>query len=156
MGGFSLGRFLGSFFLGWLFNKRGAKISLLFSLVITLLGNILYSLNINKWTILGARFITGFGTGVLSVVRAGIAENTSKQDRAKYMAYSGATQFFAFSILPGATAALSHVHFSLGWLEINQYTSGGYLLVLLDIVACIVVAVSLHFQANEKGRNTHF
>jgi MFS family permease len=84
------------------FDKRGAKESLIGSLILSLIGNLLYSFSgiSNKWMILASRTIVGFGTGVLSVIRAYVGTVTTKEERTRFMAYTSVTQFLGFALMP--------------------------------------------------------
>lgn len=104
VGIYSAGRLAGSLGLGWWFNKRGAKEALIISLTIAVAGNFLYSLaNLfdSFVVLLMSRLVIGFGTGLLSVGRAFVAEVTTTKERTKYISYVTAVQFIGFAITPG-------------------------------------------------------
>jgi len=88
VGGFSVGRLVGGILFGWWFNRFGGKLALACCLLVSVIGNILYALGpvTNIYILILSRVITGFSTGILSVVRAVIAEMTTTEQRTKFMA----------------------------------------------------------------------
>jgi MFS family permease len=92
VGAFSVGRLIGGIGLGWLFNNIGTKKALFVALSLSIIGNILFSLAelTNIWVLLFSRALIGFGSGTLSVIRASLAEMSTKEERVKYMAIAGA------------------------------------------------------------------
>jgi len=141
VGAYSFGRLIGSVFFGWLYNRKGAKITLLCSLSLSIFGNLFYSLGslTNLWIIAFSRVLTGLATGVLSTARAFIAERTKPEERTRFMAYSNAVQFIGFSIMPGFDVVLSYIDFQIGTFSVNSYTSPGLMLVVMNIAILLSV-----------------
>ncbi len=100
---FSFGRLFGSIILGYWYNWRGPKEVIIVSLLLSIIGNVLYGFGYitSKWVVLVGRFLVGFGSGILSPVRAAIADITTKEKRVRFMALSNAVQFIGFAIVPG-------------------------------------------------------
>jgi len=143
VGGFSVGRLVGGVLFGWWFNRFGGKWALACCLFVSILGNILYALGpvTHIYALIASRIITGFSTGILSVVRAVVAEMTTTEQRTKFMALSSAVQFLGFAIVPGLGAALAQIDFSVGKVPVDQFTSPGYLLVIVNTVMLAIVVV---------------
>jgi len=85
-----------------LFSSLFSREVLLCSIFLSLVGNVLYSLgpHTGKWAVLISRVIVGFGSGVLTPIRAALAELTTKDQRTRFMAYCNAAQFVGL-VLPG-------------------------------------------------------
>jgi len=153
VGGFSVGRLVGGILLGYWFNKRGAKNVLFWCFAVSALANLLYSMADplhEKWIILGSRVVVGFGSGVLSVGRASIAEITTEKERTRFISYSTAVQFVGFSLMPGVAALLSFVDFSVGPFSVNKYTASGYLLFLMNVLVMALVWFLLDARPPQK------
>jgi len=141
--GYSVGRLFGSVVFGWWYNKRGGKEVLIFSLLISIFGNFAYSFAplTGWWIILVSRSVVGLGSGILSVVRACIADITTVEQRTRFMAYSSAVQFLGFAIVPGIAGVLTYIDFRVGSLDIDQFTSAGFLLALINFLMMIVIII---------------
>lgn len=59
----SAGSFLASPLFGWWADKRSTREVLLCTLVLMVIGNVMYSLAFNVWLLLAARFIVGIAAG---------------------------------------------------------------------------------------------
>lgn len=145
VGTYSAGRLIGSILLGWWYNKRGAKEVLIVSLVCSIIGNVMYSLSsvTNLWMIFISRTLVGFGTGILSVVRAFVAESTTKEQRLRFIAYSAAVQFIGFAVVPGGGALLTMIDFHIGSVPIDKFTSAGYVLAIVNLLIALLVLFRL-------------
>jgi len=139
VGAFSLGRLIGGFLLGFHFNKRGAKEALLTAIGVSIIGNLLFSIGMNKYLVLISRFIVGFGTGILTITRAGISASTSKNERSRYFAWAGAVQFIGFALVAGLAEPLSYVNFKVGHLKVDEFTSGGYILTITNLLLFFLI-----------------
>jgi len=119
------------------YNKRSAIEVLTFTLLVGVVANIMYSLSSlsGLYMLFASRVIIGFSTGfvalplspflffedlrslmtflpasgTLSVARAHVAAQTTKEERTKFMGYAGAFQFIGFSLMPGATSIFSTI-----------------------------------------------
>jgi len=122
------------------------------SLLISVIGNLLYSSGYvtNMWVIFFGRFLVGFGSGTLSPIRASIADATTKEQRVRFMALSNATQFLGFAIVPGFAGLLYLFDFQFGWLKIDQFTSAGLILALMNGLAIIAVFYFVPTNNNDQ------
>lgn len=133
---FSLGRLVGGIGLGWLYNNRGTRFALYSALIISIIGHSLYAVAqiSNVWMLLISRIFVGFGTGSLSVVRAIIAAETTKEQRVRFMAFAGAVQFIGFAVIPAVALILVFDEFHVFGLPINQFTMPAYILLFANLV----------------------
>lgn len=98
---YSAGQFIASPLMGWWANRRPVREVLIVSLILGVIGNILYCWAPNPWVILGARAIVGAGAGNVGVCRAYAAHATSGQERTAFMANLSAAQTIGFVLGPG-------------------------------------------------------
>jgi len=151
IGAYSGGRLVGSTVLGYLYNKLGINWTLQFALLLSLVGNGLYvvaSLFNSIWVLLLARLLTGFSTGTLSIVRAFVAERTTKEERTRWVSYSTAVQYIGFALVPGFGAFFANIDFKVGALPVNQYTAPGFVLFFCN---AMVVPAVYYFIPNHKN-----
>ncbi|PRP89052.1 Major Facilitator Superfamily (MFS) [Planoprotostelium fungivorum] len=152
IGSYSVGRLIGSTVLGYLYNKFGIQWTLQFALILSLGGNALYvfaALFNSIWVLLLARLLTGFSTGTLSIVRAFVAERTTKEERTRWVSYSTAVQYIGFALVPGFGAFFAHIDFTVGVLPVNQYTTPGFVLFFANAV---MVPAVYFFIPNHKNK----
>jgi len=151
---FSVGRLFGSTAFGYWYNWRGPREVMMASLVISFVGNVLYGTGYvtHKWVILLSRFLVGFGSGILSPVRAALADIATKQQLVRYMALANAIQFIGFAIMPGLAIVLTYINFSIGSMLINQCSSAGFILAILDVM----VLFGIYYFGASKNEHTHY
>ncbi|ELR21735.1 transporter, major facilitator subfamily protein [Acanthamoeba castellanii str. Neff] len=144
---FSVGRLVGAPVLGWwysvnhfLYNKRSALEVLTVALLIGVAGNIMFSFAAVSgiYVLLISRVIIGFSTGTLSVARAHIAAQTTKDERTRFMGYAGAVQFIGFGLMPGANIMFSNVDVNIGEMPLNSLTAPGFVIAVLNIIALVL------------------
>jgi len=112
------------------------------SIVISLIGNVLYAVGVNKWVILSSRVIVGVGTGVLTIVRACIAASTTKEERSRFISASACFAFIGFAVTPGVSFLLTKVDFNIKHeVAINQFTSAGWILAICNLLVLILVII---------------
>lgn len=104
---FSIGQFIAAPFMGRLSDRIGRKPVLAGSLVVSVLGNLMYAISPSAFWIGVSRFFAGFAAGNLSVARAYISEVTTPEKRTAAMGMIGAAFGLGFTIGPaiGAFAA---------------------------------------------------
>ncbi|ELK07648.1 Major facilitator superfamily domain-containing protein 8 [Pteropus alecto] len=105
---FSLGQMVTSPIFGLWSNHRPRKEPLIVSIVISVVANCLYAYvhipaSHNKYYMLIARGLAGFGAGNIAVVRSYIAGATSLQERTSSMANTSACQALGFILGPAST-----------------------------------------------------
>lgn len=141
---FSMGRFVSTIGLGYLSTRMSYKKVLGGSVAITVVGNLMYSFSyfFGPYFLLASRFITGFGAGTLSVIRAYVAHVTTPQERTSYMSILGAVQFLGFAIMPGAGSLLSFVpEFDIAGAPFDKYTLPGYVVGILSLGLLALILV---------------
>eukprot|EP01117_Protostelium_nocturnum_P012980 TRINITY_DN4807_c0_g1_i1.p1 TRINITY_DN4807_c0_g1~~TRINITY_DN4807_c0_g1_i1.p1 ORF type:complete len:489 (+),score=148.14 TRINITY_DN4807_c0_g1_i1:155-1621(+) len=150
IGAYSVGRLIGSTVLGWMYNKFGINWTMQFALTLSVIGNGMYVMGsvTNIWVLLFSRMLTGFSTGTLSIVRAFVAERTTKEERTRWVSYSTAVQYIGFALVPGFGAFFSKINFQVGMLPVNAFTTPGYILVLCN---ALVIPAVFFFIPNQKG-----
>nr|KAF6347003.1 major facilitator superfamily domain containing 8 [Pipistrellus kuhlii] len=102
---FSLGQMVASPMFGWWSNYRPRKEPLIISLFISVAANCLYAYvhvpaSHNKYYMLVARGLVGFGAGNVAVIRAYIAGATCLHERTSAMANTSAFQALGFILGP--------------------------------------------------------
>uniref|UniRef100_A0A8C9JQQ0 Major facilitator superfamily domain containing 8 n=1 Tax=Panthera tigris altaica TaxID=74533 RepID=A0A8C9JQQ0_PANTA len=105
---FSLGQMVASPVFGLWSNYRPRKEPLIVSIFISVVANCLYAYvhvpaSHNKYYMLVARGLVGFGAGNVAVVRSYIAGATSLQERISSMANTSACQALGFILGPAST-----------------------------------------------------
>ncbi|KAM8928176.1 major facilitator superfamily domain-containing protein 8 isoform 5-T5 [Lycaon pictus] len=105
---FSLGQMVASPVFGLWSNYRPRKEPLIISLSISVAANCLYAYvhvpaSHNKYYMLVARGLVGFGAGNVAVIRSYIAGATSLQERTSSMANTSACQALGFILGPAST-----------------------------------------------------
>uniref|UniRef100_A0A8C5Y166 Major facilitator superfamily domain containing 8 n=1 Tax=Microcebus murinus TaxID=30608 RepID=A0A8C5Y166_MICMU len=108
---FSLGQMVASPMFGLWSNYRPRKEPLTVSILISVAANCLYAYvhlpaSHNKYYMLFARGLVGFGAGNVAVVRSYIAGATSLQERTSSMANTSACQALGFILGPGCVHGL--------------------------------------------------
>ncbi|XP_062839718.1 major facilitator superfamily domain-containing protein 8 isoform X4 [Anolis carolinensis] len=160
---YSIGQMIASPFFGAWSNYRPRREPLIVSTTISVAANCLYSYvhlptSHNKYYMLAARALVGFGAGNVAVVRSYIAGATSLAERTSAMANTSACQAVGFILGPvfqtlftligenGFTWKIIH-------LQVNMYTAPvlfGALLGIINIV--LIVAVFREHRVDDLGR----
>lgn len=100
------------------------------------IGSLMYAFaGSSKWMLLGSRLLQGLATGNFSVVRAYIANITTRDERTRYLAYGGAMQFIGFGLMSWVPTVFGT--FPMQGRLIGSNT--GLLLFLLNALALIAV-----------------
>ena len=106
---FSLAMFVGNPVLGRLSDKMGRKPVLMLSLGIGTIAHLVFAFSEHIAILFLSRIIAGLAAGNLGVVQALIADNTSPEERAKYMGFMGASIGAGFVFGPALGGLLSGV-----------------------------------------------
>uniref|UniRef100_A0A8C4WE53 Major facilitator superfamily domain containing 8 n=1 Tax=Gopherus evgoodei TaxID=1825980 RepID=A0A8C4WE53_9SAUR len=109
---YSLGQMIASPLFGLWSNYRPRREPLVVSIAISVAANCLYAYvhlptSHNKYYMLVARALVGFGAGNVAVVRSYIAGATSLTERTSAMANTSACQAIGFILGPGTTSLIS-------------------------------------------------
>ena len=114
---------------------------LLVSLLIFMVGNLMYALSQSQWTILVSRLLVGFGSGSLGVARGYVIATTDKADRTKWISLLSAAQFVGYSVTPGLGALLSFFNIDIigEYVELDAFTTGGYILTAGGLVNFLLI-----------------
>lgn len=161
---YSFGQLVASPFFGAWADWRPTREPLVFSLVITVVFNLLYSwtgafsADIAGWILLISRALVGFGAGIAAVVRSYVSEATTESERTGAMAGISAAQALGFILGPAMGLAFvplgskgGHVQMGKLGLDFNMYTGPGYIGALLG-VANILLLVLIFRECKLKGR----
>lgn len=97
---FALSQFFGTPVLGKLSDRLGRKYILVFSLLGTVVANLIASVAVVPWLLYGARMLDGLTGGNTSVASAVISDITTPQQRPKAFGIFGATFRLGFVIGP--------------------------------------------------------
>ena len=106
---FSLAMFIGNPILGRLSDKLGRKPVLMGSLAVATLAHFTFAFAEHIAVLFLARIIAGLAAGNIGVIQALIADNTSTEERAKYMGFMGAAIGAGFVFGPALGGLLSGV-----------------------------------------------
>ncbi|XP_056659501.1 major facilitator superfamily domain-containing protein 8 isoform X8 [Monodelphis domestica] len=160
---YSLGQMVASPLFGLWSNYRPRKEPLVISIFISVAANCLYAYvhvppSHNKYYMLVARALVGFGAGNVAVVRSYIAGATSLQERTGAMANTSASQALGFILGPVFQTCFALIgEKGVTWqaidLQVNMYTAPVLLGALLGVVNIVLIfAVLRDHQVDDLGR----
>uniref|UniRef100_A0A915B4G4 Major facilitator superfamily (MFS) profile domain-containing protein n=1 Tax=Parascaris univalens TaxID=6257 RepID=A0A915B4G4_PARUN len=141
---YPLGQTIASFFFGlWSQKTKSAKYPVATGTALMGVGNFIYGTlplyeHGAKWVMLAARFVVGFGSGNLSVLRAYVATASSPKDRMKALSLGIGMFVLGISVGPAAMlifTPLGENGFHLGWFPITMYNLPAFIMVLIAIIA---------------------
>lgn len=140
---YSLGQIVGSTCIaGWINDKLDSKTVLTLTSMTGLFATLFYVIGTNHWFVLFSRWLTGVSAGwEFTTELSFIASNTSTTERTTFLATVTAVNVIGFIIGPALSTLLSMLNFNFMGLEINEYTSPGWLLVIMFFVDLIMVRV---------------
>ncbi|XP_033615802.1 major facilitator superfamily domain-containing protein 8 isoform X4 [Fukomys damarensis] len=160
---FSLGQMVASPIFGLWSNYRPRKEPLIISIFISVAANCLYAYvhvpaSHNKYYMLIARGLVGFGAGNVAVVRSYIAGATSLQERTSSMANTSTCQALGFILGPVFQTCFALIgEKGVTWdvikLQINMYTAPvllGAILGVLNII--LILAVLREHRVDDSGQ----
>ncbi|XP_006153207.1 major facilitator superfamily domain-containing protein 8 [Tupaia chinensis] len=160
---YSLGQMVASLLFGLWSNYRPRKEPLIVSIFISVVANCLYAYvhlpaSHNKYYMLIARALVGFGAGNVAVVRSYVAGATSLQERTSSMANISACQALGFILGPVFQTCFvligeKGVTWDLIKLQINMYTAPVLLGALLGVLNIILIFTILReHRVDDSGR----
>ncbi|XP_042324189.1 major facilitator superfamily domain-containing protein 8 isoform X2 [Sceloporus undulatus] len=160
---YSIGQMIASPFFGAWSNYRPRREPLVISIAISVAANCLYSYvhlpaSHNKYYMLAARGLVGFGAGNVAVVRSYIAGATSLTERTSAMANTSACQAVGFILGPVFQTLFTLIgEKGITWkaihLQVNMYTAPVLFGALLGIVNIVLIfAVFREHRVDDLGR----
>lgn len=160
---FSLGQMVASPVFGLWSNYRPRKEPLIVSIFISVAANCLYAYvhvpdSHNKYYMLAARGLVGFGAGNVAVVRSYIAGATSLQERTNSMANTSACQALGFILGPVFQTCFALIgEKGVTWetikLQINMYTAPVLLGAFLGVLNILLILIILReHRVDDSGR----
>ncbi|XP_059554052.1 major facilitator superfamily domain-containing protein 8 isoform X1 [Myotis daubentonii] len=160
---FSLGQMVASPIFGLWSNYRPRKEPLIVSIFISVAANCLYAYvhvpaSHNKYYMLVARGLVGFGAGNVAVIRSYIAGATSLQERTSSMANTSACQALGFILGPVFQTCFALIgEKGVTWetiqLQINMYTAPVLLGAFLGVLNIILIIFILReHRVDDSGR----
>ena len=115
---FSLGQLIGSPLLGQISDRVGRKPVLAASILVGVVGNVMYAMAPTPMLLVLSRAIAGAAAGNLSVARAYIAEVTVPERRTAAMGLAGAAFGLGFMVGPGIGALVADLGLRApGWIS---------------------------------------
>ncbi|KHN81977.1 Major facilitator superfamily domain-containing protein 8 [Toxocara canis] len=147
---FSAGQTMASFMFGvWNQKTRSTKYPVSCGIVLMGIGNLIYAIlpilqNGQKWTMLAARLVVGFGTGNLSVLRTYVAIGCAQKDRVKALSLGIGMFVLGLSIGPAVMVIFTPLGpkgFHIASFPVTMYNSPAIVMVLI-IVASLVVLLT--------------
>ncbi|XP_069600037.1 major facilitator superfamily domain-containing protein 8 isoform X1 [Ranitomeya imitator] len=160
---YSLGQMVASPLFGLWSNHRPRREPLVVSISILVAASCLYAYvhvpaSHNKYYMLIARALVGFGSGNVAVVRSYVAGATSLSERTSAMANISAFQALGFILGPAFQAAFTligevGVTFTAIELQVNMYTAPSLMGAFLGIVNIILIfAIFREHQVDDHGK----
>uniref|UniRef100_A0A0N5AG21 MFS domain-containing protein n=1 Tax=Syphacia muris TaxID=451379 RepID=A0A0N5AG21_9BILA len=148
MSAYSCGQMFSCCFFGWWSQKTSSmKYPAVCGLCFTGFGNFLYGLlpiisEHQKWYMLIARLLTGWGTGTLSLIRSYCAMASTTNDRARVVSIGMGC--FTLGISVGPTVQAFFVPLGVAGtkfcaLTINMYTAAAFLMVFISVVSIVIL-----------------
>ncbi|XP_078222657.1 major facilitator superfamily domain-containing protein 8 isoform X10 [Callithrix jacchus] len=160
---YSLGQMVASPIFGFWSNYRPRKEPLIVSIFISVAANCLYAYvhvpaSHNKYYMLIARGLVGFGAGNVAVIRSYTAGATSLQERTNSMANISTCQALGFILGPVFQTCFAFIgEKGVTWdvikLQINMYTTPALLGAFLGILNIILIfAILREHRVDDSGR----
>ncbi|EFB27963.1 hypothetical protein PANDA_011200, partial [Ailuropoda melanoleuca] len=160
---FSLGQMVASPIFGLWSNYRPRKEPLIVSIFISVTANCLYAYvhvpaSHNKYYMLIARGLVGFGAGNVAVIRSYISGATCLQERTSSMANASACQALGFILGPVFQTCFALIgEKGVTWdtikLQINMYTAPVLIGAFLGVLNIILILVLLReHRVDDSGR----
>ena len=144
---FSLAMFIGNPILGRLSDKLGRKPVLMGSLAVATIAHLTFAFSEQIAVLFVARIIAGLAAGNIGVIQALIADNTTTDERAKYMGFMGAAIGAGFVFGPALGGLLSGV--GGGPLHQAPFSIAGAF-TMLAFVLCVRLPSMQPVQAVQK------
>jgi len=147
----SAGTFLASPVLGKWADKRGVREAIFVSLIVMIIGNLLYSISMNVWVLLVARFIVGCAAANYAPASAYLSYATSEENRTLVMGINSAAGILGFILGPAMAAGLAFLprHVVYEWFAFNGCTYPGYASVVLSLFCLLFLPTFNDIQANK-------
>ncbi|NWI57740.1 MFSD8 protein, partial [Calyptomena viridis] len=160
---YSIGQMVASPLFGLWSNHRPRREPLLVSIAISVAGNCLYAYvhvphSHNKYYMLTARALVGFGAGNVAVVRSYIAGATSLPERTSAMANTSACQAIGFILGPVFQTCFTLIgEEGVTWeflcLQLNMYTTPVLFGALLGVTNIILIfTIFREHRVDDMGR----
>lgn len=147
----SAGSFLASPVFGAWQDKRSTKEVTAITLVLMILGNVMYSLSTTTWLLLIGRFIVGVAAANYAVAQTYISYATTEENRTSVMALNSAANVLGFIIGPSFALFLSWIpNTQLGGVKINEYTSPGYFSAILSLFGLVGLIFLKEIPSSQK------
>jgi len=136
----SFGTFVGSPVFGKWADKRGVKEVILVSLVIMVAGNIAYSMSLNIYMLIIARFFVGLSAANYAPASAYLAYATTVEQRTLVMTLNSAASILGFAVGPSMATPFAGSAFKHDvWkFSFNEYTWPGYISALLAAIGFVL------------------
>ena len=166
---YSVGEFLGSIIWGYIFNSFSMKFSLYSWITLGLIGSVIYSTAYNvkpegKWIVFLGRLIQGIWTGAQQTIEAAyISECIDKDQNLAMITNLGLAWVLGFTLGPIVSLLGRLITFKFWIIDINEYTSSGYIIALWNIImlfnSCFFFTeIPRKWRRNLRGvdQNEHF
>lgn len=144
---YSFMNFIFAPFLGALSDRVGRRPVLLATIIIAMVGHIMFSFADSLILLFVARLIAGIGSGNISVAQAYISDVTPPEGRAKAMGLIGAAFGIGFVIGP-PVGGYVYKHFAFEYI--------GYLSATLCLINLVLAYINLPESLKEKNTETKF
>uniref|UniRef100_A0A915B2H6 Major facilitator superfamily (MFS) profile domain-containing protein n=1 Tax=Parascaris univalens TaxID=6257 RepID=A0A915B2H6_PARUN len=145
---FSAGQTVASFIFGvWNQKVKSTKYPASCGMVLMVAGNFMYAIlpifhSGQKWIMLAARLVVGFGTGNLSVLRSYVAVGCAQKDRVRAVSLGIGMFVLGLSIGPAIMVVFTPLGpngFRIGSFPVTMYNLPAIVMVIIAIAALIVL-----------------
>ncbi|KAF2077643.1 hypothetical protein CYY_001030 [Polysphondylium violaceum] len=154
LAGFSLAQVCFLPLIGLWADKRTMRESFCASLVIGIIGNIMYAMSVHPLMIIAGRFIAGVGSSNMALTNSYIASVSTKEQRTKYMAKVNGINAFGLVAGPAFNLAINLLNKSF-WIGsvhfiFDPLRSPGWLLAIL--LLCCLLSFVLFKEPKEYNK----
>ena len=149
---FSLAMFIGNPILGRLSDKMGRKPVLMISLGVGTVAHFTFAFSEHIALLFLSRIVAGLAAGNIGVIQALIADNTSSEDRAKYMGFMGASIGAGFVFGPALGGLLSGV--GGGPLHQAPFAIAGLFTIIAFLLCLRLPAMVPTLQTGSDGKTS--
>jgi len=146
----SAGSFLASPLFGAWADRRTTREVLAATLILMIIGNVMYSLASNIWMLLAGRFIVGVAAANYAVAQTYLSYVTTQENRTKIMALNSAANVLGFIIGPAFALVMTLFRFEISGIKVDAYTMPGYFSAVMSLFGLLSLITLKEISPNQK------